>query len=308
MKSALDVAEAEAWLRSQVPLTQALELVQSEPWASVYRCRAGGRVLWFKACAETHAFEVPFTARLSARWEVVTEVLGHDVKRRWLLMDDAGEPLSSLGNPPARWLEILPRYAELQIGEAERVADHLKGGVPDLRPGRLPELYEQLSRTELPLTEAERSELEAFLPMFSSRCAELEGAGIAATVQHDDLHPYNAYLRGEESLRVLDWGDASIGHPFFSLFETFRFLSERNGLPPSDAWFARLRDAYLEPWGPGQQETFALALELAAAARSIAWLHQRDALPESDRRNFDAGFDHMLRLALRGLDGGPGWT
>ena len=51
------------------------------------------------------------------------------------------------------------------------------------------------------------------------------------------------------ALRVLDWGDASIGHPFFSLFETFRFLVELNRIPPGDRWFARLTDAYLEPWG-----------------------------------------------------------
>lgn len=69
---ALDVDEAETWLRSQVRLSSPLEFVQSEPWASVFPCRAEGRVLWFKACAETHAFEALFTAKLSVRWAIVT--------------------------------------------------------------------------------------------------------------------------------------------------------------------------------------------------------------------------------------------
>ena len=29
-------------------------------------------------------------------------------------MADAGRPLVEIGNPPERWLDLLPRYAELQ--------------------------------------------------------------------------------------------------------------------------------------------------------------------------------------------------
>jgi len=107
----------------------------------------------------------------------------------------------------------------------------------------------------------------------------------------------NVFVK-DEVLRVLDWGDASISHPFFSLFETFRFLVEMNHLDAGDPWFARLRDAYLEPWGPGHVETFELALRIAGLARSIAWLDQREALPPKDRAGFDVGFAGMLRLAL----------
>jgi aminoglycoside phosphotransferase (APT) family kinase protein len=64
------------------------------------------------------------------------------------------------------------------------------------------------------------------------------------TVQHDDLHRANVYTEGGK-LRVLDWGDSSISHPFVSLVVTFRFLEEVTKLPPGDPWFARLRDAHL---------------------------------------------------------------
>lgn len=72
---------------------------------------------------------MPLTASLSARWSsTVTDVLAYDADRRWLLMADAGEPLRDLGNPPERWLEVLPAYARLQIGETEHAADHLDAG------------------------------------------------------------------------------------------------------------------------------------------------------------------------------------
>jgi hypothetical protein len=294
----VDLVEAESWVRSCWALTGPLELFQTEPWASVFRAPADDGVVWFKACASRQTFEVPLTAALSARWDAVTDVLAHDVDRRWLLMADAGEPLRALGNPPERWLEILPTYAELQIGETERSEEHLERSVPDLRLARLPTLYEELLQADLPLGAAERSAFEMLRPRFSELCEELDGAGIGPTVQHDDLHMNNVYLKNG-TLRVLDWGDASIGHPFFSLFETFRFLVEMNRLPPDDPWFARLRDAYLEPWGPDHRATFDLALRVGGLAHAIAWLHQRDALPSADQPGFDEGFAHILRLALR---------
>src|SRR5258708_2026394 len=77
--------------------------------------------------------------------------------------------------------------------------------------------------------------------------------GIQESVQHDDLHMRNLYSAGGK-LRVVDWGDSSIAHPFFSLLVMFRFLEEFNHLAPNDTWFRRLRDAYLEPWGSGLEE------------------------------------------------------
>jgi hypothetical protein len=87
----------------------------------------------------------------------------------------------------------------------------------------------------------------------------------------------------DERLRLLDWGDASM------LVVTFRFLEERNKLPPADPWFARLHDAYLEPWGGGLAGTF---------AHTFAWARQRDYLPEAARPEFDRGFQVVLRRAV----------
>ena len=295
----VEVEAAEAWVASSVPIVGHLELVQTEPWASVYRAALAAGIVWFKACAPRWAFEVPLTASLSARWPTtVAEVLAYDLDRRWLLTADAGETFRELGNPPERWLDVLPAYARLQIGEIDHADDHLSAAVPDLRLARLPERYDELLAAELPLAPSETAAITAFGQHFSDLCAELESRGIGATVQHDDLHMNNVYVK-DGALRVLDWGDASISHPFFSLFETFRFLTQMNRLSPGDPWFGRLRDAYLEPWGPGHVEAFDLALRVAGFAHAIAWLDQRDALPARDRPDFDMGFAMILRVALR---------
>jgi hypothetical protein len=294
----VDLAAVEEWIRAHVEPVGAIELAHERPWASVLRVPLAGGVAWFKACAPVQAFEPHLTAELFARWpDRVAEVLGHDDERAWLLLADAGTPLDEFGNPPPAWEIVLPRYAELQRGEAPHAAEHLAHGVPDLRLETLPARYEDLLRHDLPLETEEIDRLRSFAGRFAELSAELGEHGVPETVQHDDLHMANVYKRGER-LRLLDWGDSSISHPFMSLVETFRFLEGVNGLPPSDAWFPRLRDAYLEPWGRGLADTFGLAILVGSFAHGFAWARQRDALPEPERPGFDEVFAIVLRRAL----------
>ena len=279
------------WVREHVSPAGPIETVHQRPWATVSRVPVPGGVVWFKECAAVQAFEPELTASLFSRWpRLVTHVLAHDVERGWLLLADAGVQVRTLGNPPESWLDVLPRYAELQRGETAHVQDHLAHGVPDLRLPLLPDRYDDLLRGDLPLAGNEVGRLRAFAPRFGDLCAELDAAGIPASVQHDDLHMNNLYVEGANE-RIIDWGDASIAHPFFSLVITFRFLEEFNGLAPDDPWFPRLRDAYLEPWGAGHRETFDLALRVGAFSRAIAVARVSDHVP--------ADLATMLRRALR---------
>ena len=281
-----------------VALTGAIELTHERPWATVLRVPVAGGAAWFKAFGDAQGFEPTLSAELFAHWpDRVAEVLGHDEERGWLLLADAGEPTAGRGNPPEPLLSLLPRYAELQRGEALHADEHLARGVPDFRVARVPERYDDLLRGDLPLQHDEIARLRAFAPRLAELCGELAAHGVAETVQHDDLHLANVYERGGR-FRLLDWGDTSIAHPFASLVVPFRFLEEINRLPPTDRWFERLRDAYLEPWGSGFGETFALAVRVGAFTYPIAWSRQRDYLPEDARAEFDKHFSIVLRRAI----------
>jgi len=294
----MDLAGAEEWIRSYVEPAGAIEPVHERPWATVLRVPVDDGVAWFKACARVQAFEPRLTARLFARWpDRVAEVIGFDEARAWLLLGDAGTQVGVPHNSPEVWLAALPSYAELQRGEATHADDHLAHGVPDLRVATMPARYEDLLGHDLPLDREEMGRLRAFASRFVELCDEIDGRGIPASIQHDDLHANNVYAdRG--GYRVLDWGDASISHPFASLVVTFRFLEEVNGLPPDDAWFSRLRDAYLEPWGRGLADVFALATRVGAFAHAFAWTRQRDALPSEERPDFDLVYAVVLRRAV----------
>jgi len=295
----VDRDAAEEWIRQLVEPVGTIETAHERPWATVLRVPLAEGVAWFKACAPVQAFEPRLSAGLFARWpDRVAEVIGHDEERAWLLLADAGTPIGAIGNPPESWLEVLPPYAELQRGEAAHASEHVAHGVPDLRVVTLPARYEQdLLQRDLPLERDEIDRLRRFAARFGELCDELAAHDVPETVQHDDLHMANVYAQGER-LRVLDWGDSSISHPFASLVVTFRFLEERNKLPPTDPWFARLRDAYLEPWGGGLADAFALAIRVGAFAHTFAWARQRDALPEEERPDFDRWYPVVLRRAV----------
>jgi hypothetical protein len=266
---------------------------------------ANDSVAWFKACAAIQAFEPRLSAQLFARWPgLVAEVLGYDEERAWLLLADAGTRIGVFGNPPEPWLAVLPLYAELQRGETRHAPDHLAHDVPDLRLATLPARFDDLLAHDLPLEAGEVARLLAFRPRFGELCVELAAHGIQETIQHDDLHMNNVYAKGER-LRVLDWGDSSIAHPFASLVVTFRFLEEVTGLPSSDRWYTRLRDAYLEPWGPALHDAFALAMRVGAFAHTFGWARQRDHLPKDARPEFDRWFAVVLRRALAGTATAP---
>jgi hypothetical protein len=288
--------EAEEWIRANAPDAVGVELVSAEPWGTVYRLSLRGDVVWFKACMPVQAFEPRLTAALSERWpDRVTEVVSHE-DGQWLLMRDAGAPFGTFDpyvNPPEAWERLLPLYAELQCNEAARVDEHLAGGVPDLRTETLPARYDEFVGRNLPLEPEELGRLRAFAPRFAELCAELASRGIPDSIQHDDLHMSNVYEQ-DGRLRVLDWGDACVSHPFASLFETYRHL-----LAPE--CYPRLRDVYLEPWGSDLVDTFDLALRVGTIAHAFAWLRQYDHIPDNAaRKAFD--IEGMLRLAVAQTD------
>ena len=189
---------------------------------------------------------------------------------------------------------MLPRYAELQRTEAAYVEEHRSAGVPDLRTIELPPRYEELVQQPLPLDDDEHAWLRRFGTTFAELCEQLL---LPPTIQHDDLHMNNVYDGGGH-LRVLDWGDASIGHPYFSLFETFRFLEEVAHLSPRSDWLRRLTDVYLEAWPRDERDDFETALTVAGFAHAIAWLRQRRHLEVAEHEQFDRAFARVLRRAI----------
>ena len=302
------LAGATSWIRVRlddqgISLTGEIEQPHVRWWSTVMRVPTSAGDLWFKANAPPHAFEAGLIAILERlRPGRVPELVALDADRGWMLMSDGGtrlrEEMKSVADL-ARWEELLPEYAELQLAVAPHVDGLLAAGVPDERLAVLPAHFEQLLADrdalliDLPegLTTEEHERLRALVPEFAATCGRLAAHGIPETLQHDDFHDGNVFVRDGRYL-FFDWGDSCISHPFHTLVVTLRAIAHRLELPPGGPDLLRLRDSYLEPFSPyGSRAELKAGADLAhftgTAARSLAW-HRFVSAREPEFRGEDA--------------------
>jgi hypothetical protein len=301
-------AEAEAWIRERVDVTGSIEQPHIYPWSTVLRVPTAEGLLWFKATTpEVPGFEPRLTEILAETCpDRVTELVEIDGDRAWMLMRDGGTRLRELEPPDLSvWERILTRYAELQIAVTARADELLALGVPDMRPAGIPDAVEKLLEDDhaLMLGESEelrsdqRDELRRRLPELRALVEELEAYGIQATVQHDDLHDGQVFLQ-DGHVRILDWGDSCISHPFHTLTVTLRALAWRHGIEAGSAQLLRLRDVYLEPFG-APTEAADLAYRTGTLGRALAWHRYVSAATPDERDPEDAeSVPYGLRLYL----------
>jgi hypothetical protein len=296
--------EADSWIADRVEaagesLTGEIEQPHVRHWSTVLRVPTSAGDLWFKAVAPVHAFEPALTARLAgARPDLIPELVAVDVDRSWMLMRDGGTRLRELmhsADDLARWEELLPRYAELQLAAAPEADGLLALGVPDERLEGLAGRFERLldDRDALlidepdGLTRAEYEQLRASVAGVERLAADLAGYGLPETIQHDDLHDGQIFVKDGRYL-FFDWGDACISHPFHSLVVTLRANAWKFDLEPGGPEVRRLRNAYLEPFpGDNLEAAVDLAYRTGTVGRALAW-HRMLAARAPEHRLEDA--------------------
>jgi hypothetical protein len=290
------LSEANDWIREHVDVAGEIEQPHVRWWSTVLRVPTADGVVWFKACHPSHGFEPALALELARlRPENVIEVLAADADRGWMITADAGSRLRELltsADDLVRWEEFLPRYSDVQLAAADRAEHLLEIGVPDERLAVLPEHLDRVLADheilvvdrEDGLDEGQHARLVASVPEVRQRTEDLAAFGIPETVQHDDLHDGNVFVRDGKYL-VFDWGDSCVSHPFHSLVVTLRATAWRFELPPGDVRLERMRDAYLEPFAaygsrPELLDAFAIAYRLGTIARSLSWYRAVLAFPE----------------------------
>lgn len=204
--------------------------------------------------------ELALTAQLmQSHPDLVPEPIASNTEAGWLLLNDAGPLMRSVFDDPPQlepWFRILADYARLQIDWMEHSIPLRSLGLPDRTMPRLPELVRPLIDEALAievdderhrLTPEHRPRLEALLDDWSTFAESLYPGDLSDTLNHGDLHDGNIAWQDDHG-RILDWGDASVSHPFMSMRTVLVTLERRFGLKDGDSRLYPYIQAYLAPW------------------------------------------------------------
>jgi Ser/Thr protein kinase RdoA (MazF antagonist) len=122
------------------------------------------------------------------------------------------------------------------------------------------------------------------------------------TIQHDDLHDGQVFVK-DGRYRILDWGDACVSHPFYSLTVTLRSIAHTFKLKPDAPELKRLTDLYLEPFtatAPKNElrENYEIARKLGRICRALTWATVVVNLPPAQRKEERGAVPGWLALFL----------
>ena len=208
-------------------------LVPVKMWSisAVARVVTDAGDLWVKAPSEHFRAEArvhPTVARLLPA--LVPTLVAVEEAEGWLLM----EPLTGAEDEDradGAGMEVAVRWSEAQIGAVAHVDELLAGGcahrgVEETLAGFRRVLAGSselalLGDDELAAIHGCADDLEAIV-------RELWAAGIPETVAHGDLHLGNVAWDGR-SLRIFDWTDGCVSHPFLDAVHLARFSRFRPG-------------------------------------------------------------------------------
>ncbi|AGL19658.1 aminoglycoside phosphotransferase [Actinoplanes sp. N902-109] len=261
-------AESVRWALGCLPAGAVAVQMRSWNLSAVWRCDVGGEpVAWLK---QVPGFLAPEPAVLRLVGEVapglVPAVLATGAAGRALLAHVPGADRYGAG--PGFCAAVARDFHAVQEHFATRQRELIDAGVPDRRLD-----HDRLARVAGAYADRIPG-LAALLADLPARLAALAACGLPDTLVHGDLHPGNVRETPDGARVILDWGDATVGHPAFDIL---RLTDDPAVL---GEWAARWRTAV-----PGCDPLAAadLARPLAELRAAAAYQDFVDHIEESER-------------------------
>ena len=188
----------------------------------------------FKAEARVH----PTVAHLFP--DLVPSLIAAEESEGWLLM----EPMSGAeegDRAEGAGLEVATRWSAAQIEAVAHVGHLVAGGCRMRGVEETLGAFHQVLTTSTELALLSDDELEAVRTCrIDPLVREFWATGIPDTLSHGDLHLGNVAWDGTD-LRIFDWTDGCVSHPFLDASHLAHFTRKR----PGDAG---LESTYAEQW------------------------------------------------------------
>jgi len=228
------------------------------------------------------------------------------------LMAAYSAPLLSSCDKPAAWVDAAAQFGRLQVAAIGAAQDFLDSGVPlrtsaDLQAGISDLLGERIGSIQR-LVGIEDDELDMLRderPRFTDMIGELDRFKFPPSIDHGDLWAPNI-LVGAAGPRFLDWSDASVTQPLFSMLPLLSAGDITAPMRYDRHLRTHMRQAYLEPWKQllgrrSLMRAWKIARPLAALHFATIYLDRILPLIETEHQVYDT-LAWYLRLALRHRD------
>jgi hypothetical protein len=259
--------EAVAWIHEQLDRIGLTPAGPVEQFKTAWSCSGILRVptttgmLYFKADYARPPAEGAVIAELARRWpRNVPRILAAEDTRRWILLEDFGDrSLTRL--PFARWPGAMRLFARLQRAAAADLEPWIAMGCPDRRARALGETLDELKEDPVlmradPPDRPRPEELRRLRKRrgrWAEELAALAASPVPVSFVQQDFRDGNIAVHGRTYI-FYDWSDTVLTHPFFSACRFLEYVLTTRDCPrrvrrlATRERYARLRDAYLEPW------------------------------------------------------------
>lgn len=310
----MDTADV-AWIESRLAergetLVQTPMAHRIQPWSVVHRCETDHGTRWFKRVLSVARHEPALSALLAGRFPGTSApCLAHDTVGRRVLLGDIGFPLRErLPEAEPLWAEGLAIHARQQRALVDATNEWDRLQVPDRRS---PAIARALRSLVAPDSRSFDGVWHPVLPPDlierSLRIADrLERpTGLPDTLVHHDLHDANLFVEGA-TVRVADWGECGIGHPWAVLTVALRAACHRWQTSRDDPRVARLRDTYLDCWSgdydPGDRERLLRDADLRGrVSRALDWFAILGSVSADERADDEAAVAGWLEEAAMSI-------
>lgn len=231
------------------------DTIQDTPWSYVARFITFSGHIYLKCTPKLLGLEVDVIHVLSHEFQApVPEVIVHQPSLHCFLMKDAGVTLRSIlqRNFDADLVcKAVNQFAETQLKVADKLNVLMDIGVPDWRLDKLPDLYQQLLLNKECLLEDglsvnEIQQLQTLFTKVIELCEKLSSYAIKQSIVQPDFNDNNTLVdESSHKMTMIDLGELSISHPFFSLHNFLLQMQKQHGLTQDDERYLRIKEAYL---------------------------------------------------------------
>jgi hypothetical protein len=227
----------------------------------------------------------------------VPDLIGSDAANGRVLLAHVEGPLM-WGAALSRWLPVIDRYVATQVTLSRRVDELLALGAPDWRNRPFAQAIAGLAQREdvrSTLDTPSLRALDALVDALPLQLDALAACGIPPTLVHGDVHQGNV-LDGPEGSVLLDWGDSSVGHPFFDL------AAFCHRLPPAE--HAAIESQVVAAWQsalPGTDPARAAELirPMTALCKALVYRNFLDHIEPSEHHYHAIDVPDWLNEAVR---------